>query len=50
MIDLFFLSIGIYALSWNGSFIIGLIMESPIIVISKFAISNNNSKKKNNIE
>ena len=50
MIDLFFLSIGIYALSWIGSFIIGLIMESPIIVISKFAISNNNSKKKNNKE
>lgn len=46
LIDSFILSFGIFALSWLLSFVLGLIIESPVIYLSKLLNSPEKKKKK----
>ncbi len=45
--DMIFLAVGLFIFSWILSLIIGLIVESPIIVISKKLLRSGEGKKNN---
>ncbi len=44
--DLFILSFGIFAIAWLLSFVLGLLIESPVIYLSKILNSPDKKKKK----
>jgi peptidoglycan/LPS O-acetylase OafA/YrhL len=44
--DLFILSFGIFAIAWLLSFVLGLLIESPVIYLSKLLNSPDKKKKK----
>ena len=46
--DLFILSFGIFILAWMLSFVLGIIIESPVIYLSKLLNSPEKKRKKNN--
>ena len=47
LIDFVFLNLGIFIFSWIVSFVIGLIIESPLIGLSKKFLRNEKNDKKN---